>query len=124
MFRKLSVLAFLLGMVVMPPVQMSRSMPPEPVSSPQSVDASQARPGEKPPPTPDEIRREKAMRKEFTKQRYQEIRHDSEQLVLLSNQLKRYVDIAGEDILSVDVVKKAEEIEKLARSVKTKMKGD
>jgi len=124
MFRKLAVLAFLLGMVVMPPVQMSRSMPPEPVSSPQSVDASQARPGEKPPPTPDEIRREKAMRKEFTKQRYQEIRHDSEQLVLLSNQLKRYVDIAGEDILSVDVVKKAEEIEKLARSVKTKMKGD
>lgn len=124
MFRKLPVFAFLLLLVMLPPVQVGRSGPPEPVSFPQGADASHARPGEIVPPTPEEIRREKAMRKEQTKLRYQEIRHDSEQLVLLANQLKRYVDTAGENILSVDVVKKADEIEKLARNVRTKMKGD
>jgi hypothetical protein len=34
------------------------------------------------------------------------------------------VDKSNENILSMDVVRKADEIEKLARSVKTKMKGD
>lgn len=124
MLRNLAVVVFLLVLVVMPPVQMSRSMPPAPLPVPQTVDASQARPGEKRPPTPDEIRLEKARKKELGKLRYQELRRDSEQLVLLANQLKRYVDTAGENTLSLDVVKKAEEIEKLARSVKTKMKGD
>ncbi len=99
-------------------------MPPEPVSSGQGIDASQPHPGPPPTPTPEEIRRVKAMKKEQTRQRYQEIRHQSEQLVLLSNQLKRDVDNADENILSLDVVKKADEIEKLARSIKTKMKGD
>jgi hypothetical protein len=34
------------------------------------------------------------------------------------------VDKSSEDTLSLEVVKKAEEIEKLARSVKEKMKGN
>jgi hypothetical protein len=37
--------------------------------------------------------------------------------------LKSYVDKSDENVLSVDVVKKAEQIEKLAKSVKDKMKG-
>ncbi|MBZ5646102.1 MAG: hypothetical protein LAN37_02635 [Acidobacteriia bacterium] len=124
MLRNLAVVVFVLALVVMPPVQISRSTPPAPLPVPQTVDASQERPGEKRPPTPDEIRLEKTRKKELGKQRYQELRRDSEQLVLLANQLKRYVDTAGENTLSLDVVKKAEEIEKLAKSVKTKMKGD
>ena len=36
---------------------------------------------------------------------------------------KDYVDKSNENVLSLDVVKKAEEIEKLAHSVKDKMKG-
>jgi hypothetical protein len=37
--------------------------------------------------------------------------------------LKDYVDKSSENLLSVDVVKKAEDIEKLAHNVKEKMKG-
>jgi len=37
--------------------------------------------------------------------------------------LKQYVDKSNENVLSLDVLKKAEAIEKLARSVKEKMKG-
>ncbi len=35
----------------------------------------------------------------------------------------QYVDKSNENVLSLDVLKKAEAIEKLARSVKEKMKG-
>jgi hypothetical protein len=38
-------------------------------------------------------------------------------------ELKDSVDKSSENVLSLDVVKKAEEIEKLAHSVKDKMKG-
>jgi hypothetical protein len=37
--------------------------------------------------------------------------------------LKTQVDKSTKDTLSVDVIKKAEEIEKLAHSVKERMKG-
>ena len=38
-------------------------------------------------------------------------------------ELKSQVDKSNKDTLSLDVVRKADEIEKLARSVKEKMKG-
>jgi hypothetical protein len=38
--------------------------------------------------------------------------------------LKQYVDKSNENTLSLDVVRKAEEIEKLAHSVKEKMKAN
>jgi hypothetical protein len=41
----------------------------------------------------------------------------------LSVELKQSVDKSDENVLSLDVIKKAEEIEKLARGVKEKMKG-
>jgi hypothetical protein len=44
-------------------------------------------------------------------------------LLELATELKQYVDKTNEDILSMDVIKKADEIEKLARSVREKMKG-
>lgn len=48
---------------------------------------------------------------------------DTERLLALANELKADVDKSNKDTLSVDVVKKADEIEKLAHSVKEKMKG-
>ena len=51
------------------------------------------------------------------------LRRDTEKLLKLANELKDAVDKTTAITLSVDVVKKAEEIEKLARSVKDKMKG-
>ena len=41
----------------------------------------------------------------------------------LANELKSQVDKSNKDTLSLDVVRKADEIEKLAHSVKEKMKG-
>jgi nitric oxide reductase activation protein len=49
---------------------------------------------------------------------------DTERLLELANQLKTDVDKSSKDTMSMDVIKKADEIEKLAHSVKEKMKGD
>jgi hypothetical protein len=51
------------------------------------------------------------------------LKADTDKLLKLAVELKDYVDKSNENVLSVDVLKKAEEIEKLAHSVKDKMKG-
>jgi hypothetical protein len=51
------------------------------------------------------------------------LRRDTEKLLSLAAELKQNVDKTGTNILSMDVVKKAQEIEKLAKSVKDKMKN-
>jgi hypothetical protein len=56
-------------------------------------------------------------------QRQMELRRDTDKLLQLTNELKQYVDKTNENILSLEVIRKAEEIEKLAKSVKEKMKG-
>ena len=48
---------------------------------------------------------------------------DTDKLLALATDLKAQVDKSTKDTLSVDVIKKADEIEKLARSVKERMKG-
>ena len=48
---------------------------------------------------------------------------DTDRLLALATELKQEVDKTNKDVMSVEVIKKAEEIEKLARSVKEKMKG-
>ena len=48
---------------------------------------------------------------------------DTAKLVALSNELRTEVEKTPKDELSLDVVKKAAEIEKLARDVKERMKG-
>ena len=56
-------------------------------------------------------------------QRQLELRRDTDKLLQLTNELKQYVDKTNENILSLEVIRKAEEIERLAKSVKVKMKG-
>ena len=48
---------------------------------------------------------------------------DTDKLLALATDLKAQVDKSTKDTLSVDVIKKADEIEKLAHSVKERMKG-
>ncbi|HEY7353828.1 MAG TPA: hypothetical protein VH596_13760 [Terriglobales bacterium] len=71
---------------------------------------------------PLEIQRQ--MQKKANEQRQAEIKRDTDRLLKLSTELKEYVDKSNENVLSLDVMKKAEEIEKLARSVKNKMRGN
>ena len=63
------------------------------------------------------------MAKKANLERQAAIKHDTDKLVKLAAQLKDYVDESNENILSMNVLKKAEEIERLAHSVKDKMKG-
>jgi spore coat polysaccharide biosynthesis protein SpsF (cytidylyltransferase family) len=50
------------------------------------------------------------------------LRRDTEKLLSLAAELKQNVDKTSPNILSMDVIKKAQEIEKLAKSVKDKMR--
>jgi hypothetical protein len=63
------------------------------------------------------------MAKKANLERQAMLKSDTEKLVKLSGELKDYVNKSNENILSLDVLKKAEEIEKLAHSVKERMKG-
>ncbi|HUL15141.1 MAG TPA: hypothetical protein VLV88_04035 [Terriglobales bacterium] len=63
------------------------------------------------------------MEKKAAKERVAALKSDTDKLLKLSIELKAYVDKSDENVLSLDVIKKADEIEKLAKSVKDKMKG-
>ena len=62
------------------------------------------------------------MYKEANKKRQQDIRQDTDKLFQLATELKDAVDKTNENMLSLDVVRKAERVEKLAKKVKENMK--
>lgn len=62
------------------------------------------------------------MVREANKKRQQDIRDDTDKLFQLATELKAAVDKTNENLLSLDVIHKAEEVEKLAKKVKEKMK--
>jgi hypothetical protein len=69
-------------------------------------------------------RAQKEMEKKANAQRQADLKRDTEKLLKLSTELKEYVDKTNENVMSVEVIRKAEEIEKLAHNVKIKMRGD
>ncbi|HEY1678340.1 MAG TPA: hypothetical protein VGG04_11565 [Candidatus Sulfotelmatobacter sp.] len=78
------------------------------------------------PPTDEDDARARIthdMEKKANKERVAALKSDTDKLLKLSVELKAYVDKSDENVLSLDVMKKAAEIEKLAHSVKEKMKG-
>jgi TolA-binding protein len=54
--------------------------------------------------------------------RQQEIRRDTEKMAELTQELKNSLLKSDQGVISVDTIKKAEQIEKLAHSVKSKLK--
>lgn len=96
--------------------QRQSTLPPPPVrgdpNTPPITDADEAR---------DRLTADLA--KKAAKDRAAALKADTDRLLKLSVELKQSVDKSDENVLSLDVIKKAEEIEKLARSVKEKMKG-
>jgi len=64
------------------------------------------------------------MAKKANQERQVQLQHDADSLLKLATELKQYVDKSNENTLSLDVIKKAGEIEKLAHSVKEKMKAN
>ena len=55
-------------------------------------------------------------------QRQIEIKRDTEKMAELTQELKEYLAKAGPGVMSLDAIKKIDQIEKLAHSVKGKMK--
>ena len=76
------------------------------------------------PEDPAKAKLERDMAKKANQERQVALRRDTEKLFKLATELKDYVDKSNENVLSFDVVKKADEIEKLAHSVKEKMKAN
>ena len=70
---------------------------------------------------PPEMQRE--MTKRMNKDRQESLKKDTDRLFQLATELKQSVDKSNENVMSLDVIRKAEEIEKLAKQVKEKMKG-
>ena len=95
-----------------------------PFSSPQAPTLPPIAPSGRDPNPDIPNRAQKEMEKKANEQRQAELKRDADKLLQLSTDLKQYVDKSNEYVLSVDVLRKAEEIEKLAHSVKTKMRGD
>jgi hypothetical protein len=65
---------------------------------------------------------EQAQMARLLAERDAQLRLDTLKLVALTAELKEHVDKTGINILSMDVIKKAREIEKLAKSVQDKMR--
>ncbi len=74
-------------------------------------------------PDPVDPHREEQQEKLRNNDRQKRLVADTDKLLELATDLKQQVDKTDKGILSVDVIKKAEEIEKLAHSVKERMKG-
>ena len=113
--HKICAFACLLFVLLASPVISSQQQPiPPPLNGPPPDDTN--------PDVPSRL--QKDMEKKANEQRQADLKRDTERLLKLSTELKEYVDKSNENILSLDVIKKAEEIEKLAHSVKTKMRGE
>jgi hypothetical protein len=119
-------LAALLGWGVMARPQLQ---PPPPLSG----NTRQGPPSPFPPvqngePTDQDSQMTQRMRakqaEKRNEERQQELVQDTDRLFDLAKELKDQVGKTNQNILSVDVVKKADEIEKLAKSVSSKMKAN
>jgi hypothetical protein len=83
-------------------------------------------PGHLPSPDlgpPSNPRMEEQQEKARSTERQKRLVADTDKLLALATELKTDVDKTNKNILSMDVIKKADEIEKLAHSVKERMKG-
>jgi len=80
-------------------------------------------PSQQPPPDPVEVEAERKRENQANKERQASLKKDTDQLFKLATELKTSVDKTTEYTLSLEVIKKAEEIERLAKNVKDKMKA-
>lgn len=104
------------------PVLAQDSVPPG--APPTRVQRPDDLPNEDPVVREHREKLEKVMEKKANQERQAQLKQDTEKLLQLSTELKQYVEKTNENVLSVDVIKKAEEIEKLAHTVKEKMRGN
>src|SRR3954464_14214670 len=114
-----TVLVVLATFLMIMTVNIGRSLP-QALAAPQRQQHRE----EPPPPDPALEKMQKQAEKQRNEQRQSDLQRDSDQLYKLAGELKKSVDTTNEHVLSLEVIRKAEEIEKLAKSVRTKMKAE
>lgn len=110
--------ALLVGAPVVSQGQVSQPFPPQQPPSRRGMGIPPMEPVE---PLPPQMREQQAQARNDDRQK--KLVADTDKLLVLATELKQDVAKTNKDVLSVDVIKKAEEIEKLAHSVKERMKG-
>jgi hypothetical protein len=93
---------------------------------PQQMPTIPSPPGFGEPPNPaDPMQHQQQQRMEKARNvdRQKQLEQDTDKLLALAKELKEEVGKSNKNTLSIDVVKKAAEIEKLAKSVKDRMRG-
>jgi hypothetical protein len=94
---------------------------PDPMSAPTVPGMSDDISGLPPGPVNPRLNAERA--RAFNEERHKRLEDDVARLQALTNELKTDVDKANKDELSLDVMRKAAEIEKLAHDVQSRMKN-
>lgn len=70
----------------------------------------------------DEMRQ--SQQRKMNEERQSSLKKDTDELFTLASQLKESVERTNQNTLSVEVIRKTQQIEKLAKSVREKMKGN
>jgi hypothetical protein len=120
------VVALMLGAGMKTVPVAAQQQPPPPGALPplsQPVSAPHV-PGMVTDPGPDPMRAtmREGMIRQANEQRHKKMQDDANKMVQLSNELKADVEKAQKDELSLEVMKKAAEVEKLAHDVQQRMK--
>jgi uncharacterized Zn finger protein (UPF0148 family) len=115
-----------LALLILSLTLMSTMTPGQSSSDPQDFPAKHPPiNGQVAPPEDENVaKQQKEMAKKANLERQAELKRATDKLFQLSTELKQYVDKTNENVLSLDVLKKADEIEKLAHSVKVKMRAN
>jgi len=113
-FKTLALVVLFVLNIVRPPVPLPAG--PSPQVVPPGIQGT-------PPEEEGRTKLENEMAKKANQERHADLKRDTDKLLKLATELKEYVDKSNENVLSLNVLKKAEQIEKLAHSVKDKMKG-
>ena len=61
--------------------------------------------------------------KEMNQERQANLKKDTDKLLQIATELKQKVDKTNENQLSLEVIRKTEEVEKLAKAIRDKMKN-
>ena len=112
----------LLGFEVTARSQMPGQQPSQYPGQPRPMDG--VRNSDSEPETSIERQEQSKLAEKRNEERQAQLVQETARLFDLAKELKEQVGKTNKDVLSIDVVKKADEIEKLAKSVRDKMKAD
>jgi hypothetical protein len=120
---------FVLGTILGVAEARAAAAAPPPAALPQTDDISQGTvPATEDVPGPVDARIPPTIkakqRREMLKSKFEKMKEDAQELASLADSLKGEVDKSSENILALQIVEKAEKIEKLAKRIKNAAKGD